>query len=469
MIGIYIRVSTATQAKDGYSLAAQKERLTAYCKAHGWNNYKFYIEKGLSAKDTKRPVYQEMMNHVKEGKINTVLVYKLDRIMRSIGELDKMLREFEKHNCSFKSATEPFDTTNATGKLFIYLVGALAQWEIELNSERIKMALNEKVSKGERIGMAPYPFDQLEDNTLVPNPERAKKTLMMIEKYEKGVAIQDVADFMQSIEETNKTWRATTVLRILRNPALCGDSKWNDEIIENTHEGIISKERYKRLQTMIDDRSRARKRVAYNTYLFQQKIVCPSCGNFLSVNRYIRKRPDGSEYRGATYRCGPCAKKNLYNKAVGERRYLNALYEYMKNFKLDDLDIPEKKDERYLLKKQLDVIKKKRAKYQKAWANDLMTDEEFAERMNETKKPLEELKEKINNYKTPELPNIERIKNVVTDFNQNFRRLTLLEKQEFISKFIRKIHFKLIPQKSKRPDKYKRGKDLVVITKVFFY
>lgn len=164
MIGIYIRVSSREQVEEGYSLQTQKSRLKAFCKVNGWDNYKIYVEEGRSAKNDNRPVYQDMMNAVKNEKIKTVLVYRLDRIMRSIRDLDDMLRAFEKHGCSFKSATEPFDTTNATGKLFIYLVGALAQWENELKSERISEVLDEKVAdEGIWIGNVPYPFDRDED------------------------------------------------------------------------------------------------------------------------------------------------------------------------------------------------------------------------------------------------------------------------------------------------------------------
>src|SRR5699024_1778692 len=188
MIAVYIRVSSATQVKDGYSLQTQKERLTSFCKANGWDDYKFYVEEGRSAKNDKRPEYQKMMKDVKDKEVNTVLVYRLDRIMRSIGDLHDMLQTFEEYDCSFKSATEPFDTTNATGKLFIYIVGALAQWENELKSERIKEVLEEKVAnEGVWIGNVPYPFDLIEEtNKLIPNEERKKHTLKMIDLFKRG-------------------------------------------------------------------------------------------------------------------------------------------------------------------------------------------------------------------------------------------------------------------------------------------
>lgn len=471
MIGIYIRVSSAAQVEEGYSLTAQKERLTSFCDAQGWKDYKFYIEEGRSAKNDKRPKYQELMQNIRDGKVKTVLVYRLDRIMRSIGDLHQMLNTFEEYDCAFKSATEPFDTTNATGKLFIYIVGALAQWEIEMKSERIKEVLEEKVAtEGVWIGNVPYSF-YLDKNTdkLVPHPIREKLTLDMIDKYKNGTSTSKIADYMNEIETTDKTWRATTLIRIFKNPALYGATRWNDKVYEKTHDGIISKDEFLTLQLMLNDRSKVRLRSVKSNYLFQGAIVCPECKSFLNVNRYIRKRSDGSTYQGAIYRCPPCAKEKKFNKTVGEQRFLDALYDYMRNIKIEHIEKLEVKRDKPDYVKQFEVIEQKRKKYQRAWASDLMDDEEFKSLMEETRLPYEDLKYKIENSSEPRPIDIDQVKNIVLMFNQGFKKLTNEEKQMFISNFIRKIKFKLIPQPPKQPSKAKQGKDKVIIENIEFY
>lgn len=471
LIGIYIRVSSETQVKDGYSLTAQKERLTAFCKAQGWEQYKFYVEEGLSAKNTKRPVYKNLMKDVEKGIINTVLVYKLDRIMRSIGELDKMLKTFEEYKCGFKSATEPFDTTNPTGKLFMYIVAAFAQWEIDVSSERISMVLEEKVAnEGIWIGNVPYPFDKDEQTQkLVANEERTKTTLKIIELFKQGKSSVDIAEFLTNHNNDKTVWHHNTILRILRNPALCGDTTWNDKIYHDTHKGIISKDEFNKIQQMLDDRSTTRLRHVESTYIFQGKLVCPSCDKIMSVNRFFRKRKDGSTYQGAVHRCPPCAAKKKFNSSPSEEKILDAFYDYMKeqplekvnNIKIGD-DVPDDFN-------KLKSIENQRAKYQRAWSTGHMSDDEFYKRMEETREVYEELKELVKNYKKPKPINIEEIKNIIFMFNDNFKLLTNDEKRKFISTFIRKIYFEVIPQPPVRPDKSVRGAYKVKITNVTYY
>jgi len=156
-------------------------------------------------------------------------------------------------------------------------------------------------------------------------------------------------------------------------------------------------------------------------------------------------------------------------KQIGEKRFLDALYIYMKNIDLKGIDITEEPDETKHLTDQLKSLEKKREKYQRAWASDLISDSEFEQRMLETRDLFEELKRKLSEKEEPIQVDIEEIKNVVFTFNQTFHFLTQEEKRMFISRFIKKIDYELIPQPPQRPDRCKYGKDLVTITDVLFY
>ena len=149
---IYVRVSTEEQAKEGYSISAQQQRLKDYVKSQDWNIYKIYIDEGFSAKNLDRPKMQELIKDCKKGLFDVILVYRLDRLVRSVSNLHELLQLFDKYNVKFKSATEMFDTTSAMGRFFITLVGAMSQWERENLAERVHMGMKRMVEEGKRAG-----------------------------------------------------------------------------------------------------------------------------------------------------------------------------------------------------------------------------------------------------------------------------------------------------------------------------
>lgn len=470
-VGIYIRVSTEEQAKEGYSIPAQKERLTSYCKAMGWNDYKLYIDEGVTAKDMKRPKLQLLLDDVKKRRISLILVYRLDRFTRRVKDLHKMLEMLEANGCAFKSATETYDTSTAMGKLFITIVAALAEWETDNLSERVKMALENKVSGGERVGNIPFGYDLGEGNKLVKNEEGKKYMLDMVEKYETGWSLNRIANYLNLVNGS-RNWTANTVLRIFSNPALYGATRWVDKVYENTHEGYITKERWEKLQLIMEDRGLHFRKEVKSTYLFQGLLCCPNCGSVMAVNRFLRKRKNGELYQSAIYKCKLCYKKGVKIYQPGEKRVEEAFIEYMKGIKFENLELPKKeKSEVEKIKEQLAKIEKQREKYQRGWAADLISDEEFEERMTETRKLYEELSVKLEEKSGYDTINPEALKKIVFTFRQTYSYLTQEEKKNFIQQFIRRIELDFIPQPPLRPDKAKtgKGKPKVVITHIDFY
>ena len=136
--GIYIRVSTEDQAKDGFSIHAQREKLTKYAEANDWDIHDYYVDDGISGKNLEgRPEVKRMLDDVKNGKINNILIYKLDRLTRSTKDLIYLIELFEKHNCTFNSQTEKIDTSNAVGRMFVKIIGIFAEFERENLAERV--------------------------------------------------------------------------------------------------------------------------------------------------------------------------------------------------------------------------------------------------------------------------------------------------------------------------------------------
>lgn len=147
-IGIYARVSTVDQ-----SSSQQLEALRIYCNKVGYKIIDEYIDEGESALKQNRPEYQRLLEDARRHKIDTVLVYKLDRFSRSLKELVNTISSLKEHGVNFVSYSEKdFDTTSATGQLMFHIVSAFAQFERDMISERTKLKLNHLKSKGIKLG-----------------------------------------------------------------------------------------------------------------------------------------------------------------------------------------------------------------------------------------------------------------------------------------------------------------------------
>ncbi len=117
--GIYIRVSTEDQAREGFSLGEQEEKLKALCKYKDYEIFKVYKDAGISAKDmTNRPAFRQMLEDMKAGKINYIVAYKLDRVTRSVRDLEVLISELEKHNCYLICDRDDVNTSSANRKIF---------------------------------------------------------------------------------------------------------------------------------------------------------------------------------------------------------------------------------------------------------------------------------------------------------------------------------------------------------------
>ena len=138
--GIYVRVSSEEQVKHGFSIRAQIEKLTTYAKLKGWIIYDVYEDKGISGKSIEeRPAIKRLISDIEKGKVNNVLVFKIDRLTRSVKNLIELIDLFQKYNCEFNSLTESIDTSSATGRMFLKIIGIFAEFERENIVERTKV------------------------------------------------------------------------------------------------------------------------------------------------------------------------------------------------------------------------------------------------------------------------------------------------------------------------------------------
>ena len=142
LCGLYIRVSTEDQAKEGFSLPEQKERLEALCKFKGWKIIDYYEDAGISAKTgNHRPEFDRLIEDAKSKRINTVIALKLDRLSRSIYDWENILKMSEKYKFDLVCANDDINTTSANGKMITRIMMSVSKNEIERTSERTKSGM----------------------------------------------------------------------------------------------------------------------------------------------------------------------------------------------------------------------------------------------------------------------------------------------------------------------------------------
>jgi len=166
--GIYIRVSTEEQVKEGYSLGEQKERLEAMCKYKGYKIYKVYEDAGISAKNIKsRPKFNELLEDIKFKKINTIVALKLDRITRSVYDWEYIIKFLEDNDAYIDVANDEINTTTANGRMVSRLMMTVSQNEIERTSERTKIGMEGAIKDGHCPCKTPLGYKRV-NKKLVP-------------------------------------------------------------------------------------------------------------------------------------------------------------------------------------------------------------------------------------------------------------------------------------------------------------
>lgn len=189
----YIRVSTKEQAETKLSLTHQEEKIRALAVAHDHKLTRIFNDAAESAKDLNRPAIQELLREVESGRIGHVIIYKLDRMIRNVENLGFLLRLFEKKEVTLSSVQESLDTSTASGRMVVNLLGMIAQWERETIAERTQVALDVKRRNGEKLGgRVPYGY-RSKKGVLVPHDPEQAVVRGIVKARQEGRGYQDIA------------------------------------------------------------------------------------------------------------------------------------------------------------------------------------------------------------------------------------------------------------------------------------
>ena len=221
----YIRVSTEEQARDGSSLALQREKIQWYCKAHDLKLVRIECDAGVSAKTLEREGVAAVLDDLDHGRVDGLVVIKLDRLTRSLSDWDGLITRYfsEEAGRRLFSVGDSIDTRTAAGRMVLNLLMTVAQWEREVIAERTRDALQGKIGRGERCGKVRFGYFLASDGkTLVPDPEQQKAIAFMRQWEAQGKTYRDMCETLEEMgietKDGGKVWRPGVVYKILTRP-----------------------------------------------------------------------------------------------------------------------------------------------------------------------------------------------------------------------------------------------------------
>ena len=444
-VAIYARVSTQEQVENGNSLEFQIDKLKAYCQLHELKVVGEYIDAGVSGAKFDRPALNKLKNDIE--KIDIVLIYKLDRLSRSIKDTMLLIEDiFKPNNIDLISLSENFDTSQAMGMATIGMLSTFAQLERETIKERMMAGKLQAVKNGKYINNTPFGYKKV-DGKLIKDEDTRECVEFIFKKLLEGYSTTKIAKMIELngyAKSRTALWHFNTINRFARTKVYCGHTPLMGIVVENTHEAYITDEEQEYIIKLLDDRNCCPSKARDRSFpaVFRGMINCPTCHRKMAVSRAPKKGVKKDKLYLIRYRCPYCRLDKKGNYYLPEELIEEALLKYFKefsfNFKFEKNKVkPPAKN----FDKKISVEENKKFKLQKAWLNNLINDEELKKLQLEIEAKIELLKkeqqEQINILKNQ---NKEiKIKDFALKFNEVFANLTNEEKTEFLNIFVEDI------------------------------
>ena len=397
--GLYIRVSTEDQAREGFSLKEQEKRLRAMCEYKGYEVYKIYKDSGISAKTGNyRPAFEELLQDIKDKKCNTIVVLKLDRLTRSVYDWENILKFLEENDAYLDCANDDINTTNANGKMISRILTSVSQQEIERTSERTKVGLAGAIKEGHIPARAPLGYKHI-DKKLVPDPLTKDIVIRIYDLYFEGKSYYNIATIFNEEQVLGKTnWKDTGILRIISNEVYKGDyvhgKRTNHPTLyKDVVEPIISKEMWNNCQ--VQKKKNQKNYMRTQTYIFLQKLKCPKCGRILAGGASHKIKSDKWYFY---YRCENC-KNNIHEDKIEDKikvlladilEYDNVVNEFFLPVLKSKLNDPKAE-----LEKELKSLENKKERIRKAYIDSVFTEEEYKQESKIIENQIEMINSKL--------------------------------------------------------------------------
>ncbi len=314
---IYTRKSTEEGLEQEFnSLDAQRESAENYIasqKSQGWVCLPdYYDDGGFTGGNMDRPAVSRLLEDIDSGRIDCVVVYKVDRLSRSLLDFTKILERFEKKNVSFVSVTQQFNTTNSMGRLTLNILLSFAQFEREVISERTRDKIAMARKRGKYTGGRPVLGYDIapEGGKLLVNEAEARQVREIFELYLKNRSLLAVLDELERLGRQTKSWvtrkgklrqaeqyNKKRIAALLKNPIYIGKIQYEDKLYEGEHEAIVEPEVFDQVRQMLADNRQVLRTDQPNRHggILKGILRCKACG--CGMGHSTTKKKSGKSYR----------------------------------------------------------------------------------------------------------------------------------------------------------------------------
>jgi len=317
---IYTRKSTAAGLeKDFNSLDAQREACEACITTYAHEGWEMLPEPfddgGYTGSNVERPGFQKLMTWISRKRVDVVVVYKVDRLSRSLVDFSQVMEHFAKHGVGFVSVTQHFSTTDSVGRLTLNMLMSFAEFEREMITERIRDKVRAARRKGRWTGgVAPLGY-RSDKAHLVVHEEEAHWAQAVFRWYLEGLSAMAISEKLNEAGVPLKTiqrlrpnpWGRDLVLRILRNRLYLGELSCQGEFVVGEHPALIDRETFEEVQRRLEPEVRRQNRSSRNpAYLVRGTLICGLCGARMASASTFKK--------GRIYRYYRCITRDKYGK-----------------------------------------------------------------------------------------------------------------------------------------------------------
>lgn len=454
---IYCRVSTLEQAQDGYSLIAQEEKLKSYAQAMQYDIFASYIDDGYSGSSINRPRLQQLIQDIKDRKIDIVLIYKLDRLSRNVKNVLELVELFEQYKVTLFSLNENLDLSSPFGRAALKMSATFSELERETIVERMMMGKAQRVKQGKamRNNILPigYDYDKKTD-TFIPNKNEKEQVEKIFELYLKGWNFSQISAFMHKNYKNRygSYPERTSVKKVIDNPFSSGYFWYQGTLNKaNNIIPIISYATWLKAQTRRLE-AKQKRFIPTSPYLLTGLIFCGKCGQRFVSKKYEHTQTRKSDGHNTTYirNCyGCCARvkrevayipDKCDNIIILQSELDDIIISRFKKLKFDKFLVDTEDNAINLLQIQITDIENKIDKMLDLYENNLIRKEQLAERLEKLEKELNEKKrlfdeEKSKIKQTPTI-DIDAVKQKIADFDN----LSRVDQRILLKAIIKKIN-----------------------------